>query len=77
VLLVPKKVTKDFDGRDEVVIELLRDVLVMARSIVDEYDLNSSGYRLILNGGKYQEVPQLYFHLVADIESFQMRDYSA
>ena len=29
--------------------------------------LAESGYRLIVNGGKYQDFPYLHFHLVSDL----------
>lgn len=33
--------------------------------LVKEFDLARNGYRLIANGGKYQEVGHLHFHLVS------------
>jgi hypothetical protein len=33
---------------------------------VDEFQLPA--YRLIVNGGEYQEFPQLHFHLVSEVE---------
>jgi diadenosine tetraphosphate (Ap4A) HIT family hydrolase len=45
---------------------LLNEVIEIVKSLVISLDLESSGYRLIVNGGKYQEFPQLHFHLVSD-----------
>ena len=28
--------------------------------------MEAGGYRLLVNGGAYQDVPHLHFHLVAD-----------
>jgi diadenosine tetraphosphate (Ap4A) HIT family hydrolase len=39
--------------------------LQIVRDLVERFDLERRGYRLIINGGKYQEVPQLHFHLVS------------
>jgi diadenosine tetraphosphate (Ap4A) HIT family hydrolase len=44
---------------------LLVDLVQMVNSLVEEFGLEETGYRLIVNGGKYQEVPQLHWHLVA------------
>ena len=34
------------------------------QSLVDEFKLPA--YRLIVNGGEFQDFPQLHFHLIAD-----------
>jgi diadenosine tetraphosphate (Ap4A) HIT family hydrolase len=34
---------------------------------VEEFKLPA--YRLIVNGGEFQDFPQLHFHLIADVES--------
>ena len=67
VLLVPKKAVaslKDFDARDA---EFLGDLYATVQGLVDEFHLPA--YRLIVNGGDYQDFPQLHFHLIADVES--------
>jgi hypothetical protein len=30
--------------------------------------LEAQGHRLIANGGSYQEVPMLHFHLISDVK---------
>src|SRR5215216_2110165 len=63
VLLVPKKAIpslKELDSRDLV---FLSDVHSTVQSLVDEFHL--SAYRLIVNGGEYQDFPQLHFHLIS------------
>jgi histidine triad (HIT) family protein len=65
VLLVPKKAIaslKEFDSRDSV---FLTDLYSTVQSLVDEFHL--SAYRLIVNGGEYQDFPQLHFHLVSNV----------
>jgi diadenosine tetraphosphate (Ap4A) HIT family hydrolase len=34
------------------------------QSLAIEMRLEAKGYRLIANGGGYQDVPQLHFHLI-------------
>jgi hypothetical protein len=31
--------------------------------------LAEGGYRLIVNGGKYQDFPYLHFHLISDLNT--------
>jgi histidine triad (HIT) family protein len=65
VLLVPKKAVaslKQFDAKDSA---FLSDLYSTVQSLVDEFHL--SAYRLIVNGGEYQDFPQLHFHLISDI----------
>ena len=65
VLLVPKKSVvslKEFDSKDSA---FLIDLYSAVQSIVDEFQLTA--YRLIVNGGEYQDFPQLHFHLISDI----------
>jgi len=44
----------------------LADLITTAQSLVDEYHLPA--YRLIVNGGEYQEFPHLHFHLISDAD---------
>ena len=66
VLLIPKKTVAslaEFDSKD---LAFLTDLYSAVQSLVDEFHL--SAYRLIINGGDYQDFPQLHFHLVSDVE---------
>ena len=47
--------------------DFLRDLFETVQSLVREFNLEQSGYRLITNGGAYQYVPHLHFHLVSDV----------
>jgi histidine triad (HIT) family protein len=65
ILIVPKKgiarmtdISVD-DGA------LLADIFQTVASIVVEFDLEQQGYRLVTNGGAYQDVQQLHFHLIS------------
>jgi histidine triad (HIT) family protein len=65
VLIVPKKAVaslQDFDSRDSA---FLTELYSTVQSLIDEFQL--SAYRLIVNGGEYQDFPQLHFHLVSDV----------
>jgi histidine triad (HIT) family protein len=65
VLLVPKKAVaslKEFDAGDA---EFLSDLYSTVQSLVEEFHLPA--YRLIVNGGDYQDFPQLHFHLISHV----------
>ena len=42
----------------------LSDLFATVQSLVAEFELPA--YRLIVNGGEYQDFPHLHFHLVSD-----------
>lgn len=52
-------------GIGEVNLESTREFMELTQSIIREYNLTESGYRLILNGGRYQTFPHLHVHLVS------------
>jgi histidine triad (HIT) family protein len=65
VLLVPKKpiaTLRDLDPLADSA--FLADVYATVQSLVDEFHLPA--YRLIVNGGEYQDFPYLHFHLISD-----------
>ena len=62
VLIVHKreiKSLKDVGAQDT---DFLTDLYKTVQSLVDEFQLPA--YRLIVNGGEYQDFPHLHFHLV-------------
>jgi histidine triad (HIT) family protein len=64
VLLVPKRSVaslKDFDSND---FAFLKDLYSAVQNLAEQHRL--SAYRLIVNGGEYQDFPQLHFHLISD-----------
>ena len=66
VLLVPKKSVvsmREFDPKDSA---FLTELYSTVQSLVDEFNLPA--WRLIVNGGGYQDFPQLHFHLVSEVE---------
>jgi hypothetical protein len=45
---------------------LILDLFHSAQTLVGQFSLNDRGYRLILNGGNYQKVPQMHLHLISE-----------
>jgi histidine triad (HIT) family protein len=66
ILLVPKKALADLAALTPADADFMVDLFATAQSLVTEFGLEPGGYRLITNGGPYQVVPQLHFHLIAD-----------
>ena len=67
ILLVPKRPFSSLLDVPPDATDFLCDLLETVQSLVREFDLERGGYRLIVNGGVYQEVPHLHYHLVSDI----------
>lgn len=46
--------------------DFMTDLFETVASLVQEFRLEQRGYRLIVNGGPYQEIPHLHFHLISE-----------
>jgi histidine triad (HIT) family protein len=65
VLVVPKKAVAslhEFDSKDSA---FLTELYATVQSLIDEFQLPA--WRLIVNGGEYQDFPLLHFHLVSEL----------
>ncbi|MBK8822302.1 MAG: HIT domain-containing protein [Anaerolineales bacterium] len=67
VLIVPKHETATLAQLDPQDTAFLTDLYSTVQSLVDEFHLQA--YRLIVNGGEYQDFPHLHFHLISDVTS--------
>ncbi len=65
LLLLPKHDYPDWPSIALTETELLSEYLELTRDLIRELNLEKDGYRLIVNGGKYQEFPHLHIHLVS------------
>ena len=66
ILIVPKtkyQSLNDLPSQDQA-FEL--GLFKAVNELVQKYNLEAKGYRLITNGGTYQEVNYLHFHLISD-----------
>lgn len=64
VLIVPKREVASLAQLDPQDTAFLTDLYSTAQSLVDEFQLKA--YRLIVNGGDYQDFPHLHFHLISE-----------
>ena len=65
VILLPKKTIRSFSDLDPAD-PFLADLITAVQGLVAENHLTA--YRLIVNGGEYQEFPHLHFHLTSGVE---------
>ena len=66
ILLVPKRPYASLTALPVDEVAFLHDLFATVQDLVRELGLEEGGYRLLVNGGSYQDVPHLHFHLVAD-----------
>lgn len=72
VLLVPKKAVQSLTDFDPMDTAFLSDLFSTVQSLVQEFQLPA--WRLIVNGGEFQDFPQLHFHLISDSQN-QGKEY--
>jgi len=65
VVFVPKRPIANLMELDATDNTFLQELFESAKEIVSRYQLEKSGYRLVLNGGPYQDFPYLHFHLIS------------
>jgi histidine triad (HIT) family protein len=66
ILIVPKRAIGsllDITPDDQ---PFLVDLFACVRELVQELHMDEQGYRLIANGGNFQDLAQLHFHLIAE-----------
>jgi histidine triad (HIT) family protein len=66
ILLVPRREIASLMELDPAQdAAFLADLFAAVQSLVAEFHLEQSGYRLIVNGGEFQDFPYLHFHLTS------------
>ncbi|MCB9136676.1 MAG: HIT domain-containing protein [Anaerolineales bacterium] len=68
ILIVPKGAVSGLEALGEEQGDLLAEIFAVVLQVVVKLGLTE--YRVIVNGGEYQEVKQLHFHLVAGTPIF-------
>ena len=64
ILVLPKAALKDPHSATAGDQALLGELVLAAGDIAKAEGLTESGYRLVINAGKFQEVPHLHIHLL-------------
>jgi len=65
ILIVPKRSLAGLQDLSPADQELLFEMFQTVQSLVAEFNLDPAGYRLVINGGKNQDIPLLHFHLIS------------
>lgn len=65
ILLIPKKAVKDWLSFPADEPAVYGEFVKLSQRLINEEGLEKTGYRLIINGGEYQSIPQLHVHLVS------------
>lgn len=69
VLIVPKKQIDSLATFDPSDTTFLTDLYSIVQKLVNDFELKA--YRLIVNGGDYQDFPHLHFHLISNVGTQQ------
>ena len=69
ILIVPKHRIRSLMAVTEAEIAIIQDVIFATQHLVKELGLEEGGFRLVVNGGTYQDVMQVHWHLISDDES--------
>lgn len=65
LLVVPREHINSFLDLGNKNFSVLTKMIKMIQKIIEDKKLQG-GYQLVFNGGKYQHVPHLHWHLIAD-----------
>jgi histidine triad (HIT) family protein len=66
ILIVPRRSIAGLHALTPQDQDFMADLIRVVQELVNELGLMERGYRLVVNGGRYQDFPQLHFHLIAD-----------
>lgn len=69
ILIIPKKPIKNLSSLSNSELPYIQDCLKLAKIIIKKFNWERKEYRLILNGGKNQNIKQLHFHLIMGTET--------
>ena len=65
ILMIPKKAISDWLSFPVDEPDIYSEFIQLSQRLIREEGLEKTGYRLIINGGEYQSIPQLHVHLVS------------
>lgn len=66
ILIVPKDRIRSLPDLNSTHKDFLLELYEAVGELVERFDLRSIGYRLIANGGQYQQVDYLHFPLISE-----------
>lgn len=63
IVIIPKQHITKFTELNNM--DIIKEILQVAQDIIKEKDLSESNYKIITNGGSFQDSQHLHFHLVS------------
>ncbi len=66
ILIVPKKKIHSLLTLAEEDMPVIQDIFATTKILVNRLKLEENGFRLIVNGGSYQDVAQIHWHLIIE-----------
>jgi len=69
ILLVPRKPYSSWTDVSPEDTDFLQDLARVSQDLIQTFNLEEQGYRLIVNGGRNQEVAHLHIHLISETEA--------
>lgn len=64
ILILPRAAITDWMALPVTSPEIYSAFVALSQQLIRKEGLEAKGYRLIVNGGEYQSIPQLHVHLV-------------
>jgi histidine triad (HIT) family protein len=68
ILIVPKRTIRSLMAIVKEDISVIEEVFLVVQKLVQQLKLEEPGFRLMVNGGSYQDVMQIHFHLISGDE---------
>jgi histidine triad (HIT) family protein len=66
ILIVPKKHISSFLEIDMGDKDVIMEMIMAAQMLEKSQRFGKIGYKMVFNGGRYQEIPHLHWHLMGD-----------
>ncbi len=63
VVLIPKRHVRRLIELEDM--SVISEIFTIARDLIKKYNLHESNYKIITNGGSFQDSEHLHFHLVS------------
>lgn len=76
ILILPRQYMASIEDVSTQIPEFHTDFYQITQALIEQFELNRCGYRLITNGGINQLVPCFHWHLISDLNTDVQQDFS-
>ncbi|HKZ34697.1 MAG TPA: HIT domain-containing protein [Patescibacteria group bacterium] len=67
VLIVPTKHIAEITSLEDEDIRTVKEMMFVIKKLVRDFQLDTKGYRVVINGGGAQEIQHLHLHLMGPV----------